>query len=287
MPGITVVFAATGTQGGSVIKELKDAGHQIRAVTRNARSKKAIRLSSEGIEVTEVDFDNQKSLDSVFDGADKVFYLLPMSKNSEEIGTRITEAIKRAQIKHAIFSSVGGTDRDNGVCHFGEKWRIEELLRNSGVFFTILRPAAYMEHFIQAKGAEFILGMMRVFMTHEKRIQMISTKDIARFVRLSYENPAKFGKRSIEIAGDELTLEQIRETLSEFTNKDVRIPNWPKILVPILPKTLKEMLAFYGKDGWQANIEELRKLNPDMLKFRTFLREMKCKKHVSSVNERD
>jgi hypothetical protein len=31
------------------------------------------------------------------------------------------------------------------------------------------------------------------------------------------------------------------------------------------------MLVFYGKDGWQADISELKKFNPDMLTLSTLL----------------
>jgi uncharacterized protein YbjT (DUF2867 family) len=151
------------------------------------------------------------------------------------------------------------------------KWRIEEKLRNSGIPYTILRPAAYMEQFAETKGAGIILGLMSSFMADGKKIQMISTEDIARFVRIAFENPEKYASKSIEIAGDELTPDEIRDQLSLYTKQEIKIRKWPAFFVPILPRIIKEMLVFYGKDGWQADISELKKLNPDMLTLSTLL----------------
>src|SRR6218665_1504990 len=49
-PKIIVVFGATGLQGGSVVKYLKDDDKfKVRAVTRNADSEKAKQLAEQGM----------------------------------------------------------------------------------------------------------------------------------------------------------------------------------------------------------------------------------------------
>ena len=46
-----VVTGATGTQGGAVVKNLLERGHQVHAVTRNPESAKARELASAGVKL--------------------------------------------------------------------------------------------------------------------------------------------------------------------------------------------------------------------------------------------
>lgn len=265
MEGKILVFNATGKQGKAVVEELCKGNYKVRAVTRKISSKKAQKLSGKEIEIVEIDYSSQESLQKVLVGVTRVFFLLPMSKDSETVGKNIIKAIKKAKIEHIVFSSVGGADRKTGIAHFELKWRIEENLRNSGVPWTILRPAAYMEELCRIKGAGIILGLLSCFVPPDKKIQMISITDIAKFVKISFENPKEFIGKAIEIAGDALTLKEMISQLNRISPKPIRVNKWTRLLVPILPKIMKEMLTFYGKDGWQADLKEMKRINPEGL----------------------
>jgi uncharacterized protein YbjT (DUF2867 family) len=266
-----LVFAATGKQGRAIVKQLSNAGFKVRAATRKLSTSKTKNIEGENIEIFQVDTNDLISLETAFRGVSKAFYLLPMSKNSEEIGRRIIDAAIKAGIKHLIFSSVGGADRETGIPHFESKWRIEELIRNSSVPFTIFRPAGYMEDFYRPKGAGIFLGLMKPFLPVDKKVQMISTEDIARFVRIAFKEPDNFIGKSIEIAGDSLTLSEITNQLNRITRKNIVISKWPALLVPILPKTMKDMLTFYGKDGWNADLKKMKEINPELITFNDFI----------------
>jgi uncharacterized protein YbjT (DUF2867 family) len=266
-----LIFAATGKQGRPIVKQLSNAGFKVRAATRNLGTPKTKNIEGENIEIFQVEPDDLISLETAFRGVSKAFFLLPMSRNSEEIGRRITEAAIKAGIKHLIFSSVGGADRKTGIPHFESKWRIEELIRNSGVPFTIFRPVGYMEEFYRPEGAGIFLGLMKPFIPVDKKVQMISTEDIAGFVRIAFEKPDNFIGKSIEIAGDSLTLSEITDQLNRITKKNIVISKWPACIVPILPKTMKDMLAFYGKDGWKADLKQMKEINPELITFNDFI----------------
>lgn len=111
MERITLVFSASGKQGSAVVKELSNRDSKIRAATRMMSSKKVQKISDNNTEIVEVDFEKQDSLQKALTGVSRVFFLLPMSKDSENIGKNILEAVKKAKIEHVVFSSVGGADR--------------------------------------------------------------------------------------------------------------------------------------------------------------------------------
>lgn len=68
MSKIIAVTGATGAQGGGVVKGLKaTSGWTVRAVTRNPQGEAAKKLSDEGIEVVQADFDDEASLEKAFE----------------------------------------------------------------------------------------------------------------------------------------------------------------------------------------------------------------------------
>jgi hypothetical protein len=64
---IAVISGATGGQGGSVVDSfLRDGTYQVRAVTRNVNSEKAVSLRQRGVEVVTGDLNDQSSLVEAF-----------------------------------------------------------------------------------------------------------------------------------------------------------------------------------------------------------------------------
>jgi NAD(P)-dependent dehydrogenase (short-subunit alcohol dehydrogenase family) len=71
---IIVVLGATGNQGGSVADVfLSEPEWQVRAVTRNPSSTKALALAARGAEIVSADLDTPSSLLSAFEGANAIF----------------------------------------------------------------------------------------------------------------------------------------------------------------------------------------------------------------------
>ncbi len=50
-------------------------------------------------------------------------------------------------MKHFVYSSVGGAERNTGIGHWESKWEIEKYIRKLGLPATVLRPAALMENY--------------------------------------------------------------------------------------------------------------------------------------------
>jgi NAD(P)-dependent dehydrogenase (short-subunit alcohol dehydrogenase family) len=64
---IIAVTGATGSQGGGVVNIMKKTnGWKVRALTRNPESDAAKKLTTEGVEVVQADFDNEDSLKKAF-----------------------------------------------------------------------------------------------------------------------------------------------------------------------------------------------------------------------------
>lgn len=76
MSKLLVVVGATGVQGGSVLKAMREHSRhsfKIRGITRNTNSGKAKALSAQGIEMVAADLNDESSLVQAFQGASAIF----------------------------------------------------------------------------------------------------------------------------------------------------------------------------------------------------------------------
>jgi hypothetical protein len=95
-------------------------------------------------------------------------------------GVTLADAAQAAGVRHLVYTSAGGADRESGVPHFETKWQIEQHIRAIGLPATILRPVSFMEGF-GAPGIQraFGLGIFGGAVPADKPTQMIAVPDIA------------------------------------------------------------------------------------------------------------
>jgi uncharacterized protein YbjT (DUF2867 family) len=147
MASTILVTGATGTIGSEVVKALAaKPGVTVRVAVRSAA--KAEKLL--GANVVPVDFDYEKpdTIAAAVKGADRVFLLTPFAQNQVELGKLLIDAAKAAGVKHIVKLSAVGADIEPGI-QLGRWHRaIEKLIEASGIPYTFLRPANFMDNFI-------------------------------------------------------------------------------------------------------------------------------------------
>jgi uncharacterized protein YbjT (DUF2867 family) len=211
------VIGATGQQGGAVIDALLEQRIPIRAVTRNPNGDKARTLAEREVEVVYADLEDVDSVRAAFDGAAAAFAMtthdgLDGPKREVAHGRVIAAAAANARLPFLVYSSVGGVERGSGVPHFESKHRIEEVLLDT-VPVTFVRPTFFMETLrlmIRRHGDRVIIAMP---LAGDVGLQMISARDVGRAAAalLLMGDPAE---APVEVAGDELTGEQIAERIA-------------------------------------------------------------------------
>ena len=126
---IILVSGATGNQGGAVARQLLADGYQVRALTRNPTGEKARGLTAQGAQLVKGDLDDPQSLKSALNGAWGAYAVQNNQEGGvaleEEQGIRFAEVARECGISHFVYSSVGSADRDTGIPHFDNKWRVE------------------------------------------------------------------------------------------------------------------------------------------------------------------
>ena len=267
---IILVTGATGRQGGAVIRHLLPRGWKLRALTRKADGAAARQLVAHGVEVVKGDLEDPASLVGATRGAYGVysvqdFWAVGVTREVQQ-GKNIADAANVAGVKHFVFSSVGGAERQSRVGHFESKWEIEKYIRKLALPATILRPAGLMEnYYIDQVEIGILKGKLVDGVRAGKRYQTIAADDIGAFVALAFARPQEFIGKELEIAGSELSNLEAAKVFGRVLGKPVRFQKLPMPVVRLfLGREFQQMFRWFNESGFEADVGALRKNYPEI-----------------------
>ena len=172
-----LVTGAGGNVGRPLIDELAAAGVPTRAAYRSAD--KAARAKAAGLDAVTVDYARPESLSPALGGVDAVFLLATGVAGQIEGETNVVRAAKAAGVRRIVKLSVfGAAEEEFGFARTHRP--VEREIEASGLAWTFLRPASYMQNFtnfmaptIRSQHAIYTLIPDAVF-------NHVDTRDIAR-----------------------------------------------------------------------------------------------------------
>ncbi len=172
-----LVTGAGGNVGRPLIDELAAAGAPSRAAHRSAD--KAARAKAAGLDAMTVNYARPESLSPALDGVDAVFLLATGVEGQIEGETNVVRAAKAAGVRRIVKLSVfGAAEEEFGFARTHRP--VEREIERSGLAWTFLRPASYMQNFtnfmaptIRSQHAIYTLIPDAVF-------NHVDTRDIAR-----------------------------------------------------------------------------------------------------------
>ena len=143
-----LVTGGTGFVGSHLIQRMCKEGLPVRAVARSPDKVQA--LKDLGVEVVKGDVSDKASLEQATAGVERVIHLVGIIQESpgetfhgvHVDGTRnLLEAAKKNNVRGFFYQSALGA-RPNAKSEYHKtKWEAEELVRASGIPYTILRPS--------------------------------------------------------------------------------------------------------------------------------------------------
>ncbi|MBS1241229.1 MAG: NmrA family protein [Gemmatimonadetes bacterium] len=257
---VILVTGATGQQGGATARELLQAGHTVRAMTRNPEGEAAQLLKALGAEVVQGDLNDPASLERALAGAWGVFAVQNTweagAEQEEAQGKRIAELARKAGVQHFVYASVGSAHRQTGIPHFDNKARVEATVRSLGFpSYVILRPAFFMENLASPWFKPAIdEGTLAVGMSPKALLQMIAVADIGRYGRMAFERHAELNGQGLDIAGDALTMPQAAEILTRVVGRTITHLQVPIEDVRKFSEDFALMLEWFDRVGYNADI---------------------------------
>lgn len=213
------VVGATGNIGSRVTAQLVARGHKVRAISRNPGE------ASTGVDAVAADLtDPAQAVDAVA-GSDAV-YLTPPEGGADPLGLERTvslnviNAAAKQNIGHLVMhSAVHGDRGDTGARVLDNKSAIERALAASGVGYTILRPAWFLQNLWMAR--DYLeQGVVSMPWPGDMVWAATDINDIATAAVAFIENGPAGRGFDIHIPGG-ITGEQIAAAASRALSKDV------------------------------------------------------------------
>ncbi|MFF9089868.1 NmrA family NAD(P)-binding protein [Streptomyces sp. NPDC014991] len=188
-------------------------------------------------------------------------------------GRLMVDLAAQAGVEHFVFSSVGSADRNTGIPHFGSKYEIEQHLARSPLPFTVLRPVFLMENWEGARPL-IVDGSLVTPLSPERPLQQVGVEDIGAFTLLAMSRPDQWAGRSVDLAGDELSMTRSAEVFA-------RVVQWPVAVRRISWDDFREqqgeemyvMHRWFETAGYEADVTRLREIRPQTLSLEDYLRE--------------
>ena len=149
-PHTVAVVGVTGTIGSRVANALANAGHEVIGLARNPGNTAPYRVLA-------VDLRNEAAADAALAGADVVYLTTPEGganplEDEQAVARNVIGGAARAGVKHIVMHTAVRANRGNtGARILDNKTPLEAALRDSGVPFSILRPAWYLQNLFAAK----------------------------------------------------------------------------------------------------------------------------------------
>ncbi len=218
-----VVTAASGQLGSLVVRSLVDRGVDPASITATGRSTERLaEVAKLGVATAEFDYD--APADEVIKAGDTVLLV-----SGSEVGqrlpqhTNVIEAAKAAGAARIVYTSAPRAD-DTTLVLAPEHRATEELLKESGVDWTILRNGWYHENYRADFDAAAQTGAV-VTSAGDGRISSASRADLAEAAAVVLSTEGHVGA-VYELGGDEaLTVADHAAVFAEVLGKPVAVNN--------------------------------------------------------------
>ena len=230
-----VVAGGTGTLGTRLVPRLAEQGIAVRVLTRDPA--RAHHLADSGVEVVRGDVRDPGSVTAALRGAGTVISAVHGFAGPGDVSPASVDRVGNAHLIGAaartgaafVLVSVVGASPGHPMELFRAKHAAEEMLRNSGIPWTIVRATAFMETWGQIMGKPpQASGKILVFGRGDNPINFVSAADVATLTARAATDPG-LRERVLELGGpDNLTFNQLAAILQQTTGRHGTVRHIPR-----------------------------------------------------------
>ncbi|HEU4947779.1 MAG TPA: NAD(P)H-binding protein [Kribbella sp.] len=182
MTSSILLTGGTGTLGRLVTPLLRDAGCQVRVLSRRSHEPES------GIEYVTGDLATGEGIETATVGAETILHLAGGPKGDEEATRTLVQAASRTGVQHLVYISVIGADRVP-LAWFRSKLGAERAVTDSGLPWTTLRAAQF--HDLVLTAVQKLAKLPVIPVPGGLRFQSVDSGEVAaRLVELTLGRPA-------------------------------------------------------------------------------------------------
>jgi len=222
---LVAVFGASGRQGLAQVRQLKRAGHRVRAITRRADPFCGEDFGE--VEIRPADLYDEASCVAVLKGADAAFYTHPLRARVDrvELVATVGRAARQAGVQRVVWNTSSWIpDRAGDPYTYGNNTKGINALWRTGVPATVFGSVLFMDNLLTNWAFPFIVNESRYVYPHKPDLECswISLDDVAKFMIASLDRPDLEGAW-LNIGGPEILKPQtVAQQLSEAVGRPIK-----------------------------------------------------------------
>jgi len=246
-----LAVGASGDFAGLVVPALVHRGLQVRAMVHDP-ARADLPRGRGAHEVVSGDLRDRDSLDAALHGVDGAFLITPaFAPDATEMGLALVAAAVRAGVRKLVYSGVYHPSLSLG--NHASTRPIEEAIYHSGLEFTVLQPAMFMQGLTAVWQQAQRTG--RVVMPWSKTAMMtyVDYRDVADTAAAAFaRDTLAYGTFELAAAG---MVDRVRlaELMSAVAGRPLRAEDLPPDEAPPAgPEGLQAMFADYDRHGFHG-----------------------------------
>jgi len=257
-----LITGAAGKTGLAVLRALARRDIDARALVYRQAYIERVRAAG-AQDVVVGDMRDEELLATAARGVRALYHVAPnMNPDEVHMGAVALQAARAAGIERFVYHSVLHPQTE-AMPHHWNKLRVEEMLFEFGLPFTILQPAAYMQNILANWETITATGVYRVPYPPGTRLSLVDLADVAEAAVTVLLEPGH-GGATYELVGTpplsqlDVALNLARVLGRSVPVEEVPLDLWQKRaeadgLSPYAVQTLVKMFRYYAAHGFVGN----------------------------------
>lgn len=237
-----LVTGATGQIGSIVLDHLLGENVQVRAFVRD--ESKLENKNHPKLKTAVGTFEDRESLKRAMTGVDKLFLVARDNPDQVEQHRNVIEVAEEAGVEHIVKLSAFTASKDSPVSLMRWHAETEEILRNSSLDWTFIRPHLYMQNILRSGKSVAEEDFLSAPMSDDA-FALIDIRDIAEVAAHVLNSEGHASKVYTLTGPDTTTYTEVAEILSELLDKTVDYKY-------VSQKSFYNHLIEGGRPSWRA-----------------------------------